>query len=278
MRKVTLQAAGKGQSLPMTSASDKAVYYSAGGYIGELILNRGDNRNSMTPELLSAFSEASAEAAADQDLRCLIVRGEGSCFSAGADFKSNIQAGDGAPDERSYAMYRPFLSLLDVQVPIVGALNGHAVGGGFGLSLMCDLRIANKDSKYGANFTRLGLHPGMAISYLLPRLVGVVRANELLLTGRLIRGHEAAAMGLVNEAVEAEEVVPRARALAEEIASAAPLAMRSTKRAIYDGLDWNPRAAARREAALQAQSVATDDAKEGMKALLEKRAPVFVGR
>lgn len=262
----------------MTSASNKAVYYSAGGAIGELVLNRGDNRNSMTPELLSAFSEASAEAAADKSLRCLIVRGEGSCFSAGADFKSNIQAGEGAPDERSYAMYRPFLSLLDVQVPIVGALNGHAVGGGFGLSLMCDLRIANKDSKYGANFTRLGLHPGMAISYLLPRLVGVVRANELLLTGRLIRGHEAAAMGLVNEAVEAEQVVPRARALAEEIASAAPLAMRSTKRAIYDGLDWNPRAAARREAALQAQSVATDDAKEGMKALLEKRAPVFVGR
>ncbi|MEM7604996.1 MAG: enoyl-CoA hydratase/isomerase family protein, partial [Myxococcota bacterium] len=205
-----------------------AVRYDAGP-IGEIVLQRPDNRNSMTGELLAAFEVAVEAAQADDTLRCLIVRGEGRCFSAGADFKSNIQVGDGAPNERSFAMYRPFLSLLDVSVPIIGALNGHAVGGGFGLALVCDLRIGNAASKYGANFVRLGLHPGMAISYLLPRLIGLPRANELLLTGRLVLGDEAAALGILNEAVEADAVLPRARELAASVAAAAPSVVRSTK-------------------------------------------------
>ncbi|MEM6958890.1 MAG: enoyl-CoA hydratase/isomerase family protein [Myxococcota bacterium] len=254
-----------------------AVRYDAGP-IGEIVLQRPDNRNSMTGELLAAFEVAVEAAQADDTLRCLIVRGEGRCFSAGADFKSNIQVGDGAPNERSFAMYRPFLSLLDVSVPIIGALNGHAVGGGFGLALVCDLRIGNAASKYGANFVRLGLHPGMAISYLLPRLIGLPRANELLLTGRLVLGDEAAALGILNEAVEADAVLPRARELAASVAAAAPSVVRSTKAAIRDGLAWDVRRAARQEAALQAQSLRSEDAKEGMAALLEKREPQFTGR
>src|SRR5438045_610470 len=128
----------------------------------------------MTPELLDAFARASAAARADAEIRALVVTGTGSCFSAGADLKTALQRGsDGlAPAERSYAMYEPFLSLLDVEVPIVGALNGHAIGGGFGLALVCDVRIAALEGKYGANFVTLGLAPGMAITHLLPRLVG----------------------------------------------------------------------------------------------------------
>src|SRR6185436_568840 len=128
------------------------------------------------------------------------VTGTGTCFSSGADFKSMLQReGDRrAPNERSYAMYESFLTLLDLAVPVIGALNGHAVGGGFGLALVCDLRIGARDAKYGANFVKLGLAPGMAISYMLPRLIGLPRANELLLTGRLIDGREAEAIGLFN--------------------------------------------------------------------------------
>ncbi|HJL31118.1 MAG TPA: enoyl-CoA hydratase/isomerase family protein, partial [Polyangiaceae bacterium LLY-WYZ-15_(1-7)] len=255
-----------------------AVRYERRGAIGEIVLDRPDNRNSMTPELLDAFAAASAEARADAEARCVIVRGEGSCFSAGADFKSTLQLEGGLPSDRSYAMYRPFLSVLDIEVPVIGALNGHAVGGGFGLALVTDIRIANRDAKYGANFTRVGLHSGMAISYLLPRLVGVSRANELLFTGRLVRGHEAEAMGLVSKAVEAEQVLPEARAMAEAIAGNAPLVIRTTKAAIRAGLGWDPKAAARREAPIQAESLQTEDAKEGMKALLEKRDPVFRGK
>jgi enoyl-CoA hydratase/carnithine racemase len=258
--------------------SDPAVRFSAEGAIGVITLNRPDNCNSMTPELLDAFAAATLAARA-ADLRCLIVTGTGSCFSSGADFKSTVQrAGTHrAPNERSYAMYEPFLSLLDIAVPVIGALNGHTVGGGFGLALICDLRIGARDARYGANFVRLGLAPGMAISYLLPRLIGVARASELLLTGRLIDGGEAAQLGILNRAVAADDVLGEATALARTIADNAPLAVRATKRAIQRGLGLQIRDAARLEAFAQAETVATDDAREGIAALLAKRPPSFTG-
>src|SRR5688572_25034406 len=130
-----------------------AVRYETDGAIGIITLNRPDNRNSMTAELLASFAEASAAAKTDPQLRCVVVTGSGNCFSAGADFKSTLGAGDARePHERSYAMYVPFLSLLDLDVPVIGALNGHAVGGGFGLALVCDIRIGALEAKYGANF------------------------------------------------------------------------------------------------------------------------------
>jgi enoyl-CoA hydratase/carnithine racemase len=264
--------------------SDPAVRFSIEGDVGDVgvvTLNRPDNRNSMTPELLDAFVAAIAEARAQHQLRCLVVTGTGSCFSSGADFKSNVQrdadAKHRAPNERSYSMYEPFLSLLDIAVPVIGALNGHTVGGGFGLAMVCDIRIGARDAKYGANFCKLGLAPGMAISYLLPRLIGLPRANELLFTGRLVDGAEAEQLGLLNRAVPADQVLPEALALARTIADNAPVAVRATKRAIQRGLDLQIRDAARLEAYAQAESLATSDAREGIAALLAKRPPKFTG-
>jgi len=258
--------------------TDPAVRFSATDAVGVLTLNRPDNRNSMTPELLDAFAAATAEARAAR-LRCLVVTGTGACFSAGADFKSNVQrdADQRTPNERSYAMYEPFLSLLDIAAPVIGALNGHTVGGGFGLALVCDLRIGALDARYGANFVKLGLAPGMAISYLLPRLIGVARANELLFTGRLVDGAEAERIGILNRAVPAEAVLDEALALARTIAGNAPIAVRATKRAIQRGLDLQVRDAARLEAYAQAESLNTSDAREGIAALLAKRPPTFTG-
>lgn len=259
-----------------------AVRYESRGAIGVVTLDRPDNRNSMTPELLDAFAAAIAAARADAAARCVVITGTGACFSAGADFRSIIQRGDDAaprsPHERSYAMYEPFLSVLELEVPVIAACNGHAVGGGFGLALVCDIRIGARGARYGANFARLGLHPGMAISYLLPRLVGVSRAAELLFTGRLFDGAEAERLGVLSAAVEAAEVMPRALAMAGEIAAAAPAAVRATKRSLYRGLGWDPRGAAYAEAFAQAQSLGTADAAEGIAALLEKREPSFTGR
>lgn len=255
-----------------------AVLYERDGEVGVITLNRPDNRNSMTPELLDRFAEIVVEVRRDLP-RCVVITGRGSCFSAGADFNSVTQrTGEGRPPhEASYQMYTPFLSVLDIEVPVIAALNGHAVGGGFGLALVCDIRVANRGAKIGANFTRLGIHPGLAVSYILPRLIGVSRAAELLFAGRLILGDEAARIGLVSEAVEAGEVFERARALAAEIAAAAPLAVRMTKRSLYDSLDWRPKEAAFREAFAQAVTLETEDAVEGIRALLEKREPDFKG-
>lgn len=267
--------------------SDAPVLYERRGPIGLITLNRPDNRNSMTPDLLDGFREVvhavAQEVRADHDLRCVVLTGRGRCFSAGADFKSQIQREGGGgrtllPHERSYAMYEPFLTVLEIEVPVVAALNGHTVGGGFGLALLCDLRVANAGAKHGVNFARIGLHPGLGIGYLLPRIVGPVKAAELLLCGTLFDGDEALAMGLVNRSVPADQVLPTAMELAESVAAGSPIAVRMMKRSFYDALGWDIRAAAHAEAYAQAITVDTEDFREGMAALLAKRAPVFKGR
>ena len=259
---------------------ERAGLYEAADRIGLITLNRPDHRNAMTPELLDAFSEAIDEARADGGIRCLVITGKGKCFSAGADLRSSMQRTDlGKPSqEASFAMYEPFLKVLDVEVPVIAAMNGHTVGGGFGLALLADIRVANVDAKYGVNFARLGIHSGLGISYVLPKLVGAAYASELLFTGRLVRGSEALRIGLVTHAEEGGEVLPTAMQLARAIAASAPMAVQQMKASIRRGLRWEIREAAREEAGLQAASLGTEDAKEGVAAILEKREPEFTGK
>jgi enoyl-CoA hydratase/carnithine racemase len=253
--------------------------------VATITLNRPENRNSMTPDLMAAFRAAIAGAATDRALRAVVLTGRGPSFCAGADFRTASPVPEDAADppsvpdyERLYATYEPFLEVFDLPMPVIAAMNGHAVGGGFGLALVCDLRIANREARYGANFARLGFHSGMAISHLLPRIVGVPLAADLLFTGRLVTGAEAAAIGLAHEAVAPDEVGAAAQAKARAIAASAPEAVRLMKRSLYRGAGWDPRGAARAEAFAQAATMRTEDAREGIRALLEKREPRFTGR
>jgi enoyl-CoA hydratase/carnithine racemase len=249
--------------------------------VATITLNRPENRNSMTPDVLARFGEHVETVRTDPAVRVVMVTGTGKSFCAGADFRSNQPMGSEGgelPVQRSFATYAPFLSVFDLPMPTIAALNGHAIGGGLGLALVCDLRIANSEAKFGANFARLGFHSGMAISYLLPRIVGVPTAADLLFTGRLLTGVEAAGIGLAQEAVEPARVAEAARAKALEIAASAPQAVRLLKRSLYAGAGWNPREAAWQEAFAQSATLATEDAREGIRALLEKRPPHFHGR
>ncbi len=254
------------------------VLYEIQDNIGTITLNRPQNRNSMDAELLPAFARIIDQVKSDKTLRCLVITGTGKSFCAGADFHSSLTDTEGLmPQEIFMRLYESFLLVGDLEIPTIAAMNGHAIGGGFGLALMCDIRVANQDSKYGANFARLGIHSGMAISYVLPRLVGLPRALELLFTGRLIKGQQAAEIGVANYALTGDAVLQKARELAEEIALSAPVAVRMMKASTLRGLDWNPRQAALYESHCQSRTFEMNDAREGISALLEKRKPNFTG-
>ncbi len=257
---------------------ENAIIFEIKDRIALITLNRPENRNSMDYLLLPAFEKCIQQVKKNKDLRCIIITGTGKSFCAGADFKSNIfGTEDKLPNEIFMDFYRPFLLIQEIEIPVIAAMNGHAIGGGFGLALICDIRIANNNAKYGANFARLGIHPGMAVTYMLPRIIGLPRAMELLFTGRLINGKESEKIGLVNYSVKEEDVLEKAMELAQEIASCAPTAVKMIKRSVFRGLDWNPAFAAEFEAHCQSRTFEMKDAKEGILALLEKRKPDFCG-
>lgn len=259
--------------------SDKPILIDIKDAIAQLTINRPDNRNTMNLEVMTAFNETIHQIRMDQEIRCLIITGSGQSFCAGADLTElNVNQKDASPSDLLMDVYQPFLNIRDIEVPVIAAMNGHAIGGGLGLALICDIRIASKQSKYGANFARLGIHSGMAISYMLPRIIGLPLANELLLTGRLIGGDTAAEIGLANYSESQGNVLTKAWDLAAEIASCAPAAVKMMKRSIYRGFNWTPEKAAEIESFCQAQTFQMEDAKEGISALLEKRKPVFKGK
>lgn len=258
--------------------STNPVSYHRDGHIGQITLNQPQLRNSMSPQLLDAYMHASSEAQCDSLARVVIVCGSGTCFSAGANLNESLQGQniEQTAQARSFSLYEAFLSTLDIPVPVIAALNGHAVGGGFGLALMSDIRIAHAKSKYGANFARLGIHPGMAITHVLPQLIGQQHAAMMLYTGELIRGHEGVDLGLFAASKDnTEQVLTEALEMAERIAMSSPRVTRSIKASWVCERREAIRAAAWKEAGLQSASLNTPDAKEGIAALLEKRLPRF---
>ena len=247
-------------------------------FIGQIVFNRPANRNSLTPDMLEALKEAIADAKNDADIRCLIVTGTGKNFCAGGDFKGGAENSKIPFTQQGLIdTYSTCMELLNISVPVIGALNGHAIGGGFGVALLSDIRVANSDALYGANFARLGMHSGMSLSYILPRLIGLVKANELMFTGRRFSGSEGKDIGLFNYALPAEQVWAKALELAEEIAACAPNAVQLMKQSIIKNLDWDPHSRLADEALHQSATFNSNDAHEGIAAMMEKREPVFKG-
>ncbi len=254
-----------------------------------LTLSDPPRRNAMTEAMGRALSAEVARLATDNSVRAAVLTGAGGAFSAGGDLgmiESKAAAGRAEPggaarvrnQQEMEAFYRLFLAVRDLPFPTVAALNGAAIGAGLCVALGCDLRIADETARLGLNFTRLGIHPGMGATWTLPRLVGASRAAELLYTGRIIDGAEAARIGLVNEAAPAGHALERAIGLARELATCAPAAVRGAKRALARTFDVGLDDQLAFEAARQAECYETTDLAEGIAAVREKRAPVFRGR
>jgi enoyl-CoA hydratase len=250
------------------------------GPIAELVLARPDARNAMTVAMGDEVAAAVAELDRDPAVRVVLVRGEGKAFCAGGDLGFLEQRLSDTREGNTREMglfYRRFLSIRDLRVPTIAVLHGAAMGAGLCFALGCDLRLAARSAPLGLNFVRLGLHPGMGATYLLPQLVGPAIAADLLLTGRTIDGTEAARIGMVNEALDDDALMPRARELAGLIASAGPLAVTACKRSL-GAAHGTLEQALDGEARAQAEDYATRDLAEGVRAARERRTPSFEGK
>jgi len=249
--------------------------------VAVLTLDLPDRRNAMTEELTAAWAEAVPRLAADAALRCVLVTGAGSTFCAGGDLSWIEQGGSlavGALRDRMLPFYRTWLAIRDLEVPTIAALNGPAVGAGLALALACDLRYAVPDARLSVPFTSLGLHAGMATSWLLPEVAGLAVARELLLTGRTVTGAEAVTLGLVNRTFPADTFAGDVLDVARTVATRAPLATRLTKLALAAGGPASFDAALAWESVVQPVTMTTDDLREGIRAQRERRPPHFTGK
>ncbi len=246
------------------------------GRIARLTLNEPDKANVMSPEMAPEFEAAVAEIKAHAETRVVLLTGKGKAFSGGGRLEMIEELGRGAwSRNREYMLqfYNRYLSLLQLDVPVVAAINGAAVGAGLLVALSADIRIASETAKMGVNFLKIGLHPGLGGTYTLPLLIGYPRAAELFYTGKLITGREAEAMGLVNRAVPAESVLTEALAMCEEIAANAPVATRVLKRNLRNRIFRELQAALDDEAAAQAGG--GEEILEGIASVREKRPARF---
>jgi len=246
-----------------------------------LTLNRPDKLNALSVAMGEELCAALEALGRSTSARVLVVTGAGRMFSAGGDLSSMDQVvGSAAAIDHSVRIYCEVARRLrELPLPAVAKLNGDAFGGALGILMACDLRLARDDARLGFVFTRVGLSGADAgVSYLLPRLVGVAKAMELLLLGETIVATEAERVGLIHRAVPAAQLDQVTDGIVGRLAAGPPLALRATKRALYDGLSRDMAVDVEDECRVQALCFQSEDHKEGLRAFRDKRAPVFRGR
>jgi enoyl-CoA hydratase/carnithine racemase len=228
-------------------------------------------------EIASAFEALDADA----DCRALVLAAQGKAFCAGANFGDSDRDGSAilsGPTPGAAHLYIEGNRLFRTKKPIVGAIHGAAVGGGLGLAMVADFRVTCPEARFCANFTRLGFHPGFGLSVTLPAVIGPTKAALMFYTSRRFRGDEAHAMGLADVLVAQDQVRVASLALAAEIAENSPLGLISTRATMRGNLSDRVRAATEHELAEQTRLRKTDDFKEGVKAMADRRVPVFTSR
>ena len=249
--------------------------------VAALTLDNPEQRNAMSDAMTASWVAAVDDLAADGDLRAVVVTGAGSAFCSGGNTGWIASEPDATVDHlrtRMVAFYRAWLSIRRLEVPTIAAVNGPAIGAGLCVALACDIRYAARGARLGAPFVKLGMHAGMAATYLLPNVVGEAHARDLLLTGRLVDADEALRLGLVSRVLDADGFLDEVLATAAGVAATAPVASRLTTVALRDGGHADFETALQWEGLAQPVTLATADLQEGIAAAREKRPPRFTGR
>jgi enoyl-CoA hydratase/carnithine racemase len=263
-------------------AEYKDIGVDIANFVGTVEIRRPPN-NFFDLSLINQIADAFEELDATDKCRAVVLAAQGKSFCAGANFGdgSTLDKSGQRPGEASSPvshLYMQAVRLFRSKKPIIGAIHGAAVGGGLGLAMVPDFRVTCPEARFVANFTRLGFHPGFALTETLPAVIGTTNANMMFYTSRRIGGEEAYRMGLANALVPQDQVREVAQKLAAEIAENAPLAILATRATMREGLADRVKAATEHELAQQSHLRTTDDFKEGVKAMSERRVPDFKGR
>lgn len=253
------------------------------GNVGVITLNRPAQYNVISQELAHAFREAIREYAADATVRAVVLTGTGNAFCGGGDIRFMNAAREESRTVESFEMLFPFLhgaivDMREMPKPVVAALNGVAAGGGLGLALACDFRIASPKVSLLTAFLGIGASPDSSSSFFLPRYVGIGRATELFLRNKPVSAEEALNLGLVNAVVPPEKVFEEAMTLAQDLAQGPTGAFGRTKQLLNQSFSTSLQEHLHDEARLITISGATKDFAEGLAAFLAKRKPIFTGK
>jgi enoyl-CoA hydratase/carnithine racemase len=260
------------------------LIYEQEGAVVTLTMNQPERRNPLTgntavAELLQAIDRIDG----DRGVRCVILTANGPSFSAGGDIREmKRQATPEVAEmdirqEYRRGIQRLPLALFNLEVPVIAAINGHAIGAGLDLACMCDIRIASEKAKFAESFVKLGIIPGDGGAWLLPRTIGLARAAELAFTGDTIDAQQALAWNLVSQVVPHEQLLESARGLASRIAANPAHSLRLTKRLMREALHSRLDSALELSSVFQAVAHKTADHREAVDAFLEKRPPRFTG-
>ncbi|RQH02307.1 enoyl-CoA hydratase/isomerase family protein [Natrarchaeobius oligotrophus] len=259
------------------------VQYTVDDGVAELVLDRPDARNAMNADVIDALTEHVEDAAADDDVRVLVLRANGDVFCGGGDVKKlgSLLDDDVTPVERRdyivEGIHRPIQALVDVEKPVVCRLQGDAIGAGANLALACDMIVAAEDAKLIEGFKNVGLAIDCGGSYLLTRNTSLCVAKELVMTGRPVDGTEAEKLGLVNYAVPADELDEKVSELVDRLRDGPTRALGLSKRLLHEGVNASFEQALENEARANAILGASEDHAEGIAAFREKRSAEFSG-
>jgi len=247
-----------------------------------ITLNRPDKLNSFIFEMADQFKEAMMQAEANEEIRCVLITGNGRAFCAGQDLAEATEISDD-PDrdlnEIVHHTYIPIIkSIRTIEKPVVCAVNGTAAGAGANIALACDIVIASEDAKFIQSFSAIGLIPDSGGTYILPRLIGQARATALTFLGEKVSATEAVEMGMIWKAYPADQFMDEAKAIAEKLAKTPTRGLGLTKKGFNAGFSNDLDTQMQLEADLQAVAGNTHDYREGVQAFLQKRAPKFTGK
>lgn len=263
----------------MAVASYQDIQFDVDSGVARIILNRPEAMNTFTGRMGEELGDAYRFCDEQDSVRAVVLSGAGSAFCAGADMTSGAQAFANQRESRPDFSASPVaMAAFEVRKPVIAAINGHAIGIGLTLALQCDLRFVAREGRYGVLQVRRGVMPDCQAHWTLPRIVGMARAAEILLTGRKFGGDEAVELGIASRALAAEEVLPAALATAREIAEhTAPLSVAVTKRLLWQSGELSPGQVAHYETELHHHLMGRSDSAEGVMAFLERRPARWTG-